>query len=92
MKKVFLEISRNLQENTCARVSFLIKFQLEACNFIKKDTPALVFSDEFCGNSVNTFVTEHLRTAASIATLSLFHMHVFFYARAYEKKYTKKLT
>ena len=25
-KKVFLEISKNSQENTCARVSFLTKF------------------------------------------------------------------
>ena len=28
VKKVFLEISQNSQENTCARVSFLIKLQL----------------------------------------------------------------
>ena len=27
IKKVFLEISQNSQENTCARVSFLIKLQ-----------------------------------------------------------------
>ena len=27
MKKVFLEISQNSQENTCARVSFLVKLQ-----------------------------------------------------------------
>ena len=27
VKKVFLEISQNLQENTCAIVSFLIKLQ-----------------------------------------------------------------
>ena len=27
VKKVFLEISQNSQENTCARVSFLLKFQ-----------------------------------------------------------------
>ena len=27
LKKVFLEISQNLQENNCARVSFLIKLQ-----------------------------------------------------------------
>ena len=27
VKKVFLEISQNLQKNTCARVSFLIKLQ-----------------------------------------------------------------
>ena len=26
-KKLFLEITQNSQENTCARVSFLIKFQ-----------------------------------------------------------------
>ena len=38
-KKVFLEISQNSQENTCARVSFLIKLQaLGRCfpdNFVK---------------------------------------------------------
>ena len=27
VKKMFLEISQNSQENTCARVSFLIKLQ-----------------------------------------------------------------
>ena len=27
VKKVFLEISQNAQENTCARVSFLVKLQ-----------------------------------------------------------------
>ena len=47
-KKVFLEISRNSQENTCVRVSFLIK------------TLAQVFSCEFCEISKNTFFTEHL--------------------------------
>ena len=36
MKKVFLESSKNSQKNTCARVSFLIKQQTLACNFIKK--------------------------------------------------------
>ena len=30
LKKAFLEISQNLQENTCARVSFLIKLQASA--------------------------------------------------------------
>ena len=37
IKKVFLEISQNSQENTYTRVSFLIKLQDSACNFIKKD-------------------------------------------------------
>ena len=65
LKKLFLEISKNSQENTCARVSFLIK--LQACNFIKKETLAQVFSYEFCEISKNTFFTEHLRTTASNA-------------------------
>ena len=62
-EKVFLEISRNLLENTCARFSFLIK--LEACNFIKKETLARVFSCEFCEISKNTFFIEHLQATAS---------------------------
>ena len=41
-KKVFLKVWQNSQENTCARISFLIK--LQACNFIKKETLAHMFS------------------------------------------------
>ena len=37
----------------------------EACNFIKKDTLAQVFSCEFCEIFKNTFFTEHLWTTAS---------------------------
>ena len=50
VKKLFLEISQNSQENTCARASFLIKF-----SFIKKETLVQVFSCEFCEISKNTF-------------------------------------
>ena len=40
VEKVFLEISQNSQENTCARVSFLIKLlQL----YLKKDSGTVVF-------------------------------------------------
>ena len=35
VKKVFLEISQNSQENTCARISFLIKVQASGLNFAK---------------------------------------------------------
>ena len=45
VKKMFLEIPQNSQENTCARVSFLIKLQAEA----------QVFSCEFCEISKITF-------------------------------------
>ena len=50
-KKVFLEVSKNSQENTCARVSFL-------CNFIKKESLTQVFSCECCEISKNTFSYE----------------------------------
>ena len=64
---MFLEISENLQESTCARVSFLTKLQAEAeaCNFINKETLAQVFSCEFCDIWKNTFFIEHLWATAS---------------------------
>ena len=37
-----------------------------ACNFIKKETLAQVFSSEFCEISKNTLFTEHLRATASV--------------------------
>ena len=45
LKKVFLEISQNSLESTCAL----------ACNFIKKETLTQVFSCELCEISKNTF-------------------------------------
>ena len=68
VKKVFLEISQNSQESTCARVSFLIKLLF----FLKKETLAQVFSCEFYEISKNTFFTEHLWTTSSV--LYLFQM------------------
>ena len=46
-EKVLSEISQTSQENTCARVSFLIKLQVEACTFNRKEAMAQVFSCEF---------------------------------------------
>ena len=57
VKKMFLEISQNSLENTSARVYFLIKLQASACNVIKKETLAQVFSCEFYKISKNTFFT-----------------------------------
>ena len=72
-KKVFLEISLISQENTCARVSFLIKLQTSSLQLIKKETPAQVFSHEFSEVSKNTFFTENLwRTAVKNTRLHLF--------------------
>ena len=55
IKEVFLKVSQNSLENTCARVSFLLKLQTETCNFIKKEILAQVLSCKFCEISTNTF-------------------------------------
>ena len=55
---MFLKIRQNSQENTCARVSFLIKL---------KAVPEILtrlFSCEFCRISKRNFFTEHFRTTA----------------------------
>ena len=58
VKKVFLEISQNPQENTCARVSFF---------FLKKEeNVAQVFSCEFCEISTKTFFHRTPLVAASV--------------------------
>ena len=57
-EKVFLAISQNSQENTCARrVSFSIKLQASAS---KREALAQTFLCGFCEVSQNTFFTEHL--------------------------------
>ena len=82
VKKVFLEILQNSQENTCARDSFLIKLQawacnfikkesLAACNFIKKESLAQVFSCEFYEISKNTFFYRTHPVAASVNRMVL---------------------
>ena len=50
-----LKISQNSLENTCVRVSFLIKLQALTCNFIKKEALAQVFFCEFYEIFKNTF-------------------------------------
>ena len=55
VKKVFLEVSQNLQENTCA-------------NFIEKETLAQVFSSELCKISKDTFSCRTPMVAASELT------------------------
>ena len=57
LEKMFLEISQNSQENTCARVSVLLK-----------ETLAQVFSCEFCEISKNKFFTEHFWETQSTST------------------------
>ena len=53
-------------------VSFLVRLQTQACNYIEKEILAQVFSSKVCKISKNIFFTQHLCLAAS-----LFHKHVF---------------
>ena len=62
-EKVFLEISQNSQENTCASL-FFNKLYAPPCNFIRKETLAQVFSSEFYELSQDTFFIEHLQVTA----------------------------
>ena len=66
VKKVFWKIPQNSQENTCARVSFLIKLQASACTFVKKETLAQVFSCEYCKILKSTFFHRTPSVAASV--------------------------
>ena len=59
VKNMFLEISQNSQERTCARVSFLIQLQSSNLLLYLKKTLAQVFSCQFYEISKNTFFTEH---------------------------------
>ena len=60
IKKVFLNISQNSQENTCLGDSFSKKSRPQTCNFAKKESLLHVFSGEFCENFKSTFFTEDL--------------------------------
>ena len=68
IRKVFIKISQNSQENTCARVTFLIK-----C--IKKETLAEVFSCEFCETFKNTSFYRATLVAASNIMKQSSHKH-----------------
>ena len=78
--EVFLKISLDSQENTCARISFLIKLQVRACNFIKRETLVQVFSCAFCEISNNNFyyrtrlvaVSENVDCYRLVAVINLF--------------------
>ena len=54
VNKEFQKILQNSPENTCARVSFLIKLKDLVGNFIKKETLAQVLCCEYCKIFKNT--------------------------------------
>ena len=61
VKKVFLELSQNSQENSFARAPFLIKLQAETSNFIKKRLWDRCFPVNLVKLLKTPFLREHLR-------------------------------
>ena len=99
---MILGISQNSQENTCTRVSFLIKLQawgqslffnkvagLRPANLLKKFL-AQVFSCEFCGISKNTFSYRTPLVAASEHSLRMFLINkkIVFTEKRYRVKFS----
>ena len=65
VKKVFLEISQNSQENTCARVSFLNKVAgLRPATLLRKRLWHWCFHVNFAKFLGTLFLTEHLVAAS----------------------------
>ena len=54
MKKVFLKILQNSLENTCSRVSILIKLQAAVSKFIKKEILAQAVSCDLFNRNPET--------------------------------------
>ena len=60
VEKVFLKISQNSPENTCARVSFLIKLQARPVTLLKKRLWYRCFPVNFAKFLGAPFFIEHL--------------------------------
>ena len=63
-KGVLRNFARFTGKHLCQSL-FFNKVAGSACNFIKNETRALVFSCEFCEISKNTFFTEHVWATVS---------------------------
>ena len=62
VKRVFLNILQNSEENNCAGVSFYTKLLANSC---RKEIAAHVFSYKICEIFKNIFFKEHLRMTDS---------------------------
>ena len=71
VKKAFLEISQIFTGKHLCQSLFFITLQAEACNFIKKETLAQVFSCEFCEISKKTFFHRTPPVAEYLGNLNL---------------------
>ena len=69
VNKVVLEVLQNLQENTCARLSFLIKLQATSATLLKKGLWCRFFPVNFAKYLRNLFHRTPLMTASELNPL-----------------------
>ena len=74
VKRVFLNILQNSEENNCAGVSFYTKLLANSC---RKEIAAHVFSYKICEIFKNIFLKEHLRmTVLDMKFFKQFFTHI----------------
>ena len=73
-EKVFLEIQKNSQENTCARASFSINVQALGLQLYWKRDSGTGVSSEFCKISKSTFSCRAIAMAASVLVQIIFNL------------------
>ena len=76
---MFLEITQNSRENTCAKVPFFNN-KKKTCNFIEKETLEQVFSCEFCEISKYTFLQNtsgRLLLIFEEIVIDMLYLHIF---------------
>ena len=82
LKKVFLKFLQNSQENTCVRVSFLIKLQARPATVLKRRLWHRLFPVNFAKFLRTPFFTEHhwatTSAEASLGPCQTFMTELFF--------------
>ena len=74
-KVVLRNFAKLTRKHRCQGLIFKKRCRPEACNFIKKETPAQVFSYEFCKISDNNFFNRTTPVAASINVIKDFDFY-----------------
>ena len=70
-KDILEDLTKFTVKHLCQSLFVNIKFQCDACNFIKKEALTQVFSCEFYELFKNTFFIENLWAAASECSISI---------------------
>ena len=86
IKWVFLKISQNSLENTCARVSFLIKLQASPATLLKKRLCHRYFPVNFAKFSRTPLLIEHIRWLLLVFLyFAMFRYQIYWFIQYYSE-------